>query len=86
MATIKIKAFVFMRDCGDGSNSCMLLPSKEKVLEKMGYSSEEEMNKKWGCFYDDGGYEEVEIEIEEKDGEFSLKSGFTVSTDDLLPN
>ena len=86
MAKIKITAYAIMRDCGDGSQSCKLVGTKEEALKALGYKSEEDMQENWSCFYDNGGFEEVSFEIEEKDGIFSLSKGFYVDTDGMDMN
>ena len=80
---IKIKAFLVMRDGGDGSQSCKIVGSKEEAIKSLGYSSEEEMKEKWSAWYDDGGFSETEIEIEEQNGSFVIIKGGSVSTDDM---
>jgi hypothetical protein len=81
MAKIKVKAFAIMRDCGDGSQSCKVVSSKEKALEEIGFTSQEDMDENYTCFYDNGGFKEVEMELEEVDGVWTISKGFYVDTD-----
>jgi hypothetical protein len=80
---IKVKAFLIMRDGGDGSQSCQIVGSKQEAIKSLGYSSEEDMNKRWSNWYEDGGFSEIEIELEEKEGTFVISKGGFASTDDM---
>lgn len=83
MSKFSVKAHLVMRDGGDGSQSCELVGSRQEAIEALGYSSEEEMQEKWECWYENGGFSQIEIEIEEKDGIFVITKGDYVSTDDM---
>jgi hypothetical protein len=81
MAKIKVKAFAIMRDCGDGSQSCKIVATKQMALDNLGFSSEEDMKENYTCFYENGGFQEVEMEIEEVDGVWTISKGFSVNSD-----
>lgn len=79
MAKIKIKAYCVMRDGGDGSISCKLVATEKEALETIGFSSKEEMEENYSCFYENGGYKQVEIEVESETN--VVTKGFFLDTD-----
>ena len=72
----KIKAYVTYLDLGDGSQVFNIVPTKEEAIQKLGYKNEEDFKKKYIDPFESGGYTEVEIEVEEKNGELILAKGF----------
>jgi hypothetical protein len=75
---LKLKCFAVLKDCGDGSQSCSLVASKEDALESLDRTEEE---LKEGCFYEDGAYKEVTMKFDFTDGKLTLIDGFYVSSD-----
>lgn len=58
---MKIKLFVVSRDGQDGSFSFNLVNTKEEALKKLN-RTEKQLEE--GCFYDDGDYQEIELELD----------------------
>ena len=75
---LKLKCFAVLRDCGDGSQACSIVPTKEDALESLDRTEEQLAD---NCFYEDGCYKEVTMEFELTDGVLSLTDGFYVSSD-----
>lgn len=72
-----------MTDGGDGSVSTKLVATEQEALAYIGFSSKEEMEENYACFYDNGGYRQVTIEIEVGDDlNGILTKGFSINTDD----
>lgn len=61
---MKIKLILAASDGGDGSIKVNLVNTREEALEIL-ERTEEQMNDKNHCFYDDGLIEEIELEIED---------------------
>ncbi len=59
---MKLKLWLSAKDLGDGSFSIQLDNTKVEALEYL-ERTEEEIHD--GCFYDDGMFKEIELEIDE---------------------
>lgn len=62
MDKMKIKLWVSAKDMGDGSVSVCIINTKEEALDKLNRTEEEVEN---GCFYEDGMFEEILLDIDE---------------------
>jgi len=75
---LELNCFAVLRDCGDGSQACSIVATKEDALESLD-RTQEQLDEE--CFYEDGCYRQVTMKFELTDGVLKLTDGFYVSSD-----